>query len=180
MVGLFTLLLMSCGDKQLSKEVDRQGNEVAGVPQGQFHRPGKECVVCHQDGGEASDHPFTLAGTVFASTNRQVGVAAASILLTDSDGSKFIATTNCVGNFFVRPSDWQPKYPIIVDIQKGDVRRTMSGPIGRQTDCAFCHKQNIDDPLSEVDHIYLFGTDEPGLLDGDPTCPVDPVVPGTK
>jgi len=56
----------------------------------------------------------------------------------------------------------------------------MSGPIGRQTDCAFCHKQNVGDPLSEVDHIYLFGTDEPGLPDGDPSCPVDPVVPGTK
>lgn len=170
----------ACVDPQVDREVSATGNEVANVPVGPLHRPGRECVVCHHDGGEASDHPFTLAGTIFAGTLRKVGVKDVEVLLTDADGSKFIAKTNCVGNFFVRPADWQPKYPILVDIQKNGIRRAMRGPIGREEDCAACHKLQVKDPFSESDYVSLFGADEPGFPDGDPTCPVDPVVPGTK
>lgn len=181
LVGLALLALVgACGDKELAREVDAQGNEVAGVPRGPLHRAGQRCAACHRDGGEAGAHPFSLAGTVFAQPARQVGVADVEILLSDSDGSKFVARTNCVGNFFVRPEEWQPHYPVIVDVQKNGVRREMSSVIGRADDCATCHKVAVTDPFADVGHVYLFGTDEPGLPDGDPSCPVDPVRPGTQ
>lgn len=179
--SVFALIaLVSCGDKLLDQQAAEQGNEVDRVPLGEFHRPGQRCVTCHRADGEASDHPFALGGTVFAQPNRDVGVGGVEVLLTDSDGSKFIARTNCVGNFFVKTTDWTPHYPIILDIQKSGVRRSMRSPIGREGDCAACHRLAVEDPLSQLPHVYLFSGDEPGLPDGEPTCPVDPVRPGTK
>ena len=118
-------LLASCADKYLDNQAAEQGNEVDRVPVGELHRPGQRCVTCHREDGQSSDHPFALGGTVFAQPNRQVGVNGVEVLLTDSDGSKFIAKTNCVGNFFVKTTDWTPHFPIIVDIQKNGVRRSM-------------------------------------------------------
>jgi len=175
------LAALSCNnDDVIEDQVALQGNEVERVPVGEFHRAGRRCVVCHHEGGESSEHPFVVAGTIFAQQKRDVGVGGAEVLLTDSDGSKFIAKTNCVGNFFVKPADWAPKYPIIVDIQKSGVRRSMRSAIGREGDCGSCHKVAVTNPLAEMEHVYLFGTDEPGLPGGDPACPVDPVRPGAQ
>ena len=177
---LTALVVVACGDKLLDEQEADQGNEVARVPVGELHRAGQRCVTCHRKDGAASDHPFTLGGTVFAQPGRDVGVNGVEVLLTDSDGSKFIAHTNCVGNFFIKTTDWTPHYPIIVDIQKNGVRRSMTSPIGREGDCAACHKLAVSDPLSQMPHIYLFAGDEPGLPNGDPTCSVDPVRVGTQ
>lgn len=176
---LAAALLLSCADPVPDARVEAQGNEVERVPVGELHRAGKQCVVCHREGGEASDHPFTVAGTVFAQPNRAVGVGGVEVLLTDSDGTKVTARTNCVGNFFVRKAEWQPRYPIIVDIQKGTTRRSMRSAIGREGDCAACHKTEVQDPLREMGHIYLYSGDEPGLPDGDRSCAVDPRRPGS-
>lgn len=53
-------------------------------------------------------------------------------------------------------------------------------PIGRNQGCGGCHKLAVQDRLSQLPHIYLYGTDEPGAPDGDPTCPTSPIRPGTK
>jgi hypothetical protein len=171
----------SCSDPVLDDTIDEQGNETANIPKGELHRAGQRCVVCHQDGGEAGDSPFTLAGTIFAQPNKQIGVDRAEIRLTDSDGTKHLVKTNCVGNFFVRPSEWQPKFPILVEVFKNGVRRRMTGPIGREADCSGCHVLSIPpaDPFSQVPHVYLFGTDEPGMPEGNPECSVDPKRPGS-
>jgi hypothetical protein len=173
---------VSCTDPVLDDLVAAQGNETEGIEKGPFHRAGQRCVVCHQDGGEASDSPFTLAGTIFAQPNRQVGVGGAEIRLTDADGTKYIAKTNCVGNFFIKPSEWEPKFPVLVSVYKAGVQRAMQAPIGREADCAGCHSLDLPpkDPFTKMPHIYLFGTDEPSAKDGDPACPVDPVRPGTQ
>jgi hypothetical protein len=172
----------SCTDPVLDQIVEEQGNETQRIDKGEFHRVGQRCTACHQEGGEASNSPFTLAGTVFAQPNRQVGVGGVEIRLTDADGTKHTAKTNCVGNFFVKPSEWVPKFPILVDIAKDGVRRSMRSPIGRETDCAGCHTLAIPpaDPFSQVGHIYLYAGDEPGRPNGDDSCPVDPVRPGTQ
>ncbi len=170
----------ACTDPVLDQRVAEQGNEVDKIDKGQYHRAGSRCVVCHQESGEASDSPFTLAGTVFAQPLRQVGVGDVAILLTDADGTKYTAKTNCVGNFFVKPGEWTPKFPVLVAIEKNGVRRSMRSPIGRDADCAGCHKLDVGDPLVEVDHLVLYNSDEPGRPDGDPACPVDPVRAGTK
>lgn len=171
----------SCSDPVLDDTIDDQGNETKGIPAGPLHRAGQRCVACHQPGGTASDSPFVLAGTVFAQPKRQVGVEAAEVRLTDSDGTSFITKTNCVGNFFIKASEWDPKFPILVEIGKGGVRRRMVSPIGRATDCSQCHTLAIPpkDPYSELGHIYLFPTDEVGSPDGASDCAVDPVRPGS-
>jgi hypothetical protein len=171
----------SCTDPVLDETVDDQGKETENIDQGEFHRAGQRCTACHQEGGEAADSPFTLAGTVFAQPSRQVGVSGVEIRLTDADGTKHTAKTNCVGNFFIKATDWVPKFPILVDIAKGGVRRRMNSPIGRETDCAGCHTLAIPpaDPFSQVGHIYLFSSDEPGSPEGDSDCKVDPLRPGS-
>jgi hypothetical protein len=171
---------VSCRDPVLDDTVKAQGKETQGIPVGEFHRAGQRCTICHQDTGPASQ-AYALAGTIFAQPNRQVGVGKVEIRLTDSDGTKFTAKTNCVGNFFITASDWTPKFPILVAIAKNGSVREMTSPIGRATDCAECHTLAIPpvDPFSQMPQIYLYTSDEPGQPDGDPTCPVDPVRPGS-
>jgi hypothetical protein len=166
----------SCADPVLSDAVDAQGNETSGIDKGEFHRAGQPCVTCHQAGGPASDFPYTVAGTVFAQPLRQVGVELAEIRMTDADGTKHTAKTNCVGNFFVTAKEWQPKFPILVEVGKGNVRRSMRSAIGRDGSCAGCHAQELEpgDPLAQVGHIYLYATDEPGSPEGAADCKVDP------
>lgn len=170
----------SCTDPVLDKAVDRLGKETQNVDKGPYHRPGQPCLLCHQEGGSASNAPFTVAGTIFAQPNRWVGVESAEVRMTDAEGTKYIAKTNCTGNFFVKPEEWNPHFPILVEVGKGSVRRSMKSVIGREGSCAGCHAMADPDPLSQVGHIDLFAGDEPGFPNGsDKDCPVDPVVPGT-
>src|SRR4051812_20867204 len=99
-------------DPVLDDAVSAQGKETASIDTGEFHRAGQKCTACHVEGGPASNAPFSIAGTVFASPDREVGVGAAEIRMTDAEGTKFIAKTNCVGNFFVKPGDWDPHFPV--------------------------------------------------------------------
>jgi cytochrome c553 len=172
---------LSCADPVLSDAIAAQGNETSGVDKGEFHRAGQPCVTCHQEGSPASDSPFTVAGTVFAQPKRQIGVESAEVRMTDADGTKFTAKTNCVGNFFVKPAEWQPRFPILVEVAKNNVRRSMRSAIGREASCAGCHSTDLEpaDPFSQVGHIYLFATDEPGSPEGVADCKVDPKRPGT-
>lgn len=186
LVAVAVTPFVSCGsDPVLSDQIASLGNETAGVPKGEFHRPGQPCVVCHQEGGPASDFPYTVAGTVFAQPNRQVGVERAEIRMTDSGGTKHIAYTNCVGNFKVTADEWDPKFPIIVEIAKGNVKRAMQGTIGRDPSCGNCHSIDFQppDPFSQVKHIYLFSGDEPGAPNGASDCggdgSIDPERPGS-
>lgn len=170
----------SCTDPVLDQTIEDQGNETQGIEKGEYHRAGQRCVACHLEGGKSST-VFSIAGTIFAQPARQVGVGGVEVRMTDSDGTKYTAKTNCVGNFFVKPSEWNPKFPILVDIFKGGTRRSMRSQIGRAADCAECHHLDIPvkDPLSQMPHIYLFGGDEPGSPQGAADCPVDPIRPGS-
>ena len=181
LTGLTGLTFLSCADPVLSDAVSAQGNETSGIEKGPFHRAGQPCVTCHQEGGPASKFPYTVAGTVFAQPLRQVGVEKVEVRMTDSDGTKFTAKTNCVGNFMVTAGEWQPKFPILVEIAKNNVRRSMRSAIGREGSCAGCHTTDImpADPLSTVGHIYLFASDEPGSPEGAADCKVDPKRPGS-
>lgn len=141
------------------------------------HRAGQPCGVCHQAGGEASSD-FSIAGTVFAGPGSLVGVEGARIDLVDSAGTSppidKPVLTNCVGNFFVRRSDWNPAYPIAVRVSKNGVSRTMQTEIARASSCAECHvaKVPLDDPFSQVTQIYLFADQDPAgkslVCDRDP------------
>jgi len=173
-VVLAIAAVAACGmDPIHDGAVAEQGKETTGVPIGEFHRAGQPCVVCHADSGPAST-VFSVAGTVFAGPNNTVGVGGATVQMTDAKGSKFEKTTNCVGNFFVKPSDWDPAFPILVRVAKGAAKRSMKTPIGREPSCGNCHVRVIDDDnrFGSMPHIYLFGDVDPQGPAKD--CPVNP------
>ncbi len=176
-LGLAVAGIMSCADPEISGGAAALGKETSGIPKGAFHRAGQPCVVCHQDQGPAADKPFVVAGSIFASPLRMVGVNNAEIRMTDSEGTKFTTKTNCVGNFMVTPTQWRPHFPILVSIAKDNIVRQMQGPIGRDGSCAHCHANGVppDDPFSQTGHVYLYGGDEPGSPNGDVTCAANPI-----
>jgi hypothetical protein len=180
-VAIALVALASCSDPVLDGAIEAQGNETQNVPAGPLHRPGQPCVVCHQDKGTAASSPFTVAGTIFAQPLRQVGVEGAEVRMADADGTNFTAKTNCAGNFFVTAKEWSPKFPIIVEVAKNGVRRSMRSVVGRDASCSSCHSPEIQraDPFAQVGHIYLYGADEPGSPEGAADCQVDPRRPGT-
>ncbi|MFO0675581.1 MAG: hypothetical protein U0169_03545 [Polyangiaceae bacterium] len=172
----------ACGDYVTDKLVERQGDETPGYPVGEFHRPGQQCSACHGQNGSAKPE-FTVSGTIFSGPQSLVGVDSVEVQMTDAVGTRYIAKTNCVGNFFVKPDEWSPKFPILVRIKKGFTAVQMQSPIGREGSCAGCHKAK---PLTQAEsrssmpHVQLFGGDEPpstGSSDGG-VCPVDASVPG--
>ena len=165
-----SLFALSCTDPIHDGGVKATGCEVGGVPKGPLHRAGQPCGVCHQESGPAASI-FTVSGTIFAQPSNLVGVDQATVTFTDARGSVHTTQTNCVGNFFVRPEEWTPSFPILVRVSKNaSPPADMQSQIGRETSCANCHVTSIppDDPTSQVPHVYL-GIDEP-----KPACDVDP------
>lgn len=176
-LGLLSLIaLVRCTDPVPDRLVEAQGkDELKGYPEGQYHRPGQVCTACHRENGEATT-AFSMAGTIFSGPQDLTGVYNAEVQLTDSVGTSFIAKTNCVGNFFVKPEEWSPKFPVLVRVHKGTTALSMHGPIGRETSCNKCHVahvQSAEELHRTTPHIALFGGPEPdpGVPEGG--CPVD-------
>ena len=171
------LAILSCS----ADPIQADGIKALGKEKGtanEFHRAGQSCGICHQSGGAASTD-FSVSGTVFASSESLVGVEGARIDLVDANKTSPPASmpllTNCVGNFFVKRTDWDPAFPIAVRVSKGGVSRTMQSPINRAGSCGECHKAQVplSDPFSSLRPVFIFG------VDGDPngkakTCDRDP------
>jgi hypothetical protein len=94
---------------------------------------------------------MTLGGTVFA-TLTQAGtdplpVADVDIKLIDSFGEVYPPKgaaplkTNCIGNFFVTKEQWDPGFPLTVEIlcPPPSGRQKMATRIARDGSCASCH-----------------------------------------
>jgi len=160
-------------------EVDELGPEASNIPQGQYHRAGQPCVVCHGSEGPAKAQ-FSIAGTIFnwpGATSALVGAGGVTVSLEDDSQSRFQVTTNCVGNFWVNPSDWNPQFPVLVAIAGGATTQTMQSHIGREPSCGQCHQlQGANNYFRSPGTIYLQRTDDPNFK-GDPTCPVQPPTP---
>lgn len=171
--------------------VSQLGPEASSIPKGEFHRAGQPCVVCHGDDGPANEK-FSIAGTVFYGPNTTgiglIGASGATVYLEDDNQTKFQVTTNCVGNFWVRPQDWQPAFPVLVTVAgptagNGMAQRSMNSHIGREPSCGMCHQvaSYPTQPGAVVNYyqtpgtIYLTG-DDPNYK-GDPMCPVQPPSP---
>jgi hypothetical protein len=164
----------ACSDPVHDGAIAAQGKETTGVPIGEFHRAGQPCTVCHEEHGPASNSVFTVAGTIFAGPDKLVGVDSADVEMTDSGGTPYTAHTNCVGNFFVKPEQWNPKFPVLVRVAKGSAKRSMRTPIGREATCNNCHVTVINDEnqFGSMPHVYLFGGDDPSGPSKD--CIVNP------
>ncbi len=163
--------------------VNALGPEAANIPKGQYHRAGQPCVVCHGSEGPASTQ-FSIAGTVFfgpATSAAPIGVGNVTVQLEDDSQSKWSATTNCVGNFWVSPSDWSPKFPVLVSVagspEGTPLSVSMNSHIGRDPSCGDCHQYPTNlNYFQTPGLIHLSGADDPKYT-GDPSCPVQPPVP---
>ncbi len=160
----------SCVDPVHDAQIKALGPEVAGVPQGEYHRAGQPCATCHEDTGPAKT-VFSVAGTIFYGRERQIGAGNVQVLMVDSNGTIPPKTfTNCVGNFFLTKDQWDPAFPIYVDIQQGTTTARMNSQISRESSCAGCHHDppNYDTP----GHIRLAESD--ALVKIPTGCPVSP------
>jgi cytochrome c553 len=150
------------------------------TPNGEFHRAGQPCLACHGPEGPAQTQ-FAVAGTIFwHPTADQIGVDQATVSIIDSLGANPQLTTNCVGNFFVKPEDWPggsgPAFPLRVEIFKDGTKYsdTMTTQINRAGSCADCHGYPAN--YNSVGLIYTV----PDNVATDPLptdCPVNPANP---
>lgn len=134
---LFAAGMLSCTDPVLDQKIAELGPE-QGSP-GPDHRPGQPCVLCHSEFGTASGI-FTVAGTVYESPTSPKGAQGVQVLLRAADNSQFTATTGISGNFQIRKNEWDPPFPLLVQIYKEGVAiQKMQSHIGREPSCATCH-----------------------------------------
>jgi hypothetical protein len=147
----------SCADPIREDATAALGGEPSGVRPGPNHRPGQPCLVCHDEGGEAS--PFTIAGTVYVDPNSDKVVGGVDVIVIDSAGRVFTSKTNCAGNFYITPNQFRPRYPIWIDMRAGTVHRSMESPSYREGSCAACHWEPRGP--SSAGRVYLI--DDPSV-----------------
>ncbi len=146
-----------CTDPIHDGAVKTLGGEKSNIPKGEFHRAGQPCVVCHQESGPASS-VFSAGGTIFDTATSLVGVGDVEVQLVDSTTNKaWRVKTNCVGNFFVKKSDWNPQFPVLVHLVYNNATVEMTSPIGQEPSCANCHASTLEpaNPAAQVGHIYV-------------------------
>lgn len=133
MAGLW---LLGCGDPLREEASIELGPEVPGIARGPLHRAGQPCLVCH-DGGAAT--AFSVAGTVYRLADADEPASGVVVSLIDARGAEHRAATNCAGNFFVRPGDYSPEFPLWIAIERGEWRQVMDSPVNGDGSCAACH-----------------------------------------
>jgi hypothetical protein len=143
---------MSCTDPVRDKQISDLGDEPGDVPQGPLHRPGQPCVVCHSDGGPASDMKFAVAGTIFETADKDaMGANEVTVLFIDASSNQRQTVTNEAGNFYIPDGDWPDlTYPFKVGIVKANTPVQMHSTINREPSCNFCHEPTPGSP-----HSYL-------------------------
>lgn len=151
-VALLGLLVGCSADPMHDDRVDALGPEAPGVSPGPLHRPGQPCVLCHGGKGPGDD-VFSFAGTVFKQPDSLEPLPDAIVRFVDSERHHYVTATNCAGNFFVHPADFDPTSPVWVSVVFGGIPIEMSSPIFRSGSCADCHG---DPPsASSVGHVYF-------------------------
>jgi len=97
--------------------------------------------------------PFSLAGTVYVSADSLTPIDGVQVKVIDSLEHSFVTTTNCAGNFIVRPQEFTPDAPVWINMQRDEVFRVMNTAIYREGSCAGCHGDPQGPAL--VGHVYL-------------------------
>jgi hypothetical protein len=174
MVTALACLTPACSDPVRDRLLDSLGGERQGVPAGPLHRPGEPCLACHD--GTAAEARYSVAGTVYLYAGDDRPAPRVDVELIDSVGARFSARTNCAGNFFVAPEEFDPAFPLWTSVSfglakdggtasGGSSKIDMQSRIGRDGSCASCH---VNAPSrSATDRVHLYTTpvdpaDEPG------------------
>ncbi len=136
------------------------------LPESEFHRPGEPCATCHSSAGPA-DSQFVLGGTIFwGPRNYDRRVDGAYVRIKDARKTTKCFVTNCNGNFFVRPEEFEKlTFPLLVSVERTQdpynsnsprlAFKEMGGHIGREASCATCHILGLKD-FGSPGQIYLF------------------------
>ena len=138
-LSLAAVAALAACDPVQDQKTASLGDEAPGVRKGPTHRPGQPCTWCH-DGALFDPPAFSVAGTVFESPSKLVGVSGATVTMTDSAGKSYQTTSNEVGNFYVTPDQWTPHFPIPTTVIEYSQRKiTMYSEISWSSSCAECH-----------------------------------------
>ncbi len=102
---------------------------------------GEDCGSCHRAGGKAPEHPFTAAGSVFATPDgppARAGARGVVVALRDAGGREVRLETNSAGNF---ATERALRFPVAATIEDPATGRRTVGPVGRCTagSCDLCH-----------------------------------------
>lgn len=162
-LGFMALLASGCEDPVRQEQIAALGPEAANVLPGPLHRPGQPCLLCHEALGPAPR--FTVAGTVFQAPSEAQPVGGTEVRLIDSARRSFVAYTNCVGSFFVTPTEYEPVLPLWVSLSGLGLQIAMESPMHKDGDCGACHQGKKSQ--SSAGHVFL--SDDPLLADALPT-----------
>jgi hypothetical protein len=170
-VPLFSL---SCGNPAVDVRIAALGEEKEGVPPGEHHRPGQPCVLCHSSYGGA-EPIMTVGGTIFAGrVGDRIPANGAEVTFIDAFGNRSpVATTNCAGNFWLTEEQWNPGFPLLVEIicKNGagtEVRQSMATRIARDGSCAGCHE---DGPANQGTAGRVYCAETPSGFPPPENCP---------
>lgn len=102
--------------------------------------PGRHCIACHTENGQADGFNWTAAGTVYANKNSACnsgGLEGVKVEIADSTRKILITLfTNRTGNFYT--SEVRDFSNVIVRISKDGVTKEMKTP-QPTADCPSCH-----------------------------------------
>jgi hypothetical protein len=141
-----------CIDPVHDERVASLGPEAPGVEEGEFHRPGQPCTVCHGDKGPGSPS-FGVGGTVFEASSGRTPLVGAAVRMIDERLRTLVLTTNEAGNFYAESDDFSLSFPLWVSVDWGGRSVDMLTPVFRAGSCAECHA----DPAgpASVGHVYF-------------------------
>jgi hypothetical protein len=155
-------------------------DEVPGVAQSEYHRPGQPCLLCHGPYGGAKPE-MSVAGTIFAIPDPEgkhpLGVDGVKVTITDSFGDVKTKKTNCIGNFYITADEWEPGFPLAAKIEyptPGGAKDAttpayMTTRIGRDGSCAGCHQGARSE--SSPGWVYCLQADTDPFPAPDKSCP---------
>lgn len=126
-----------CSDPVQQEQVAALGPEAPEVPPGPLHRAGQPCLICHGAGGDAPR--FTAAGTVISTPELRQPAFGVQVRLIDAARRSYLAYTNCIGNFFIFPQEYEPVLPLWVSLSGYGAHIDMESPMHKDGDCGFCH-----------------------------------------
>lgn len=168
----------ACGNRAIDSRIEALGPEAPGIAPSEFHRPGQPCVLCHSD-YEGAEPEISVGGTIFGTPSKDgslpVVVEKAVVTLVDSEGEVRTATTNCAGNFFLTKEQWNPSFPLKVEVNYPDpadptrIRPAlpMQSRISRDGSCAGCHHGQ----RTQASPGFVFCEEAPKVPFTVPACP---------
>jgi len=176
--------VIGCANPAVDDRIEALGEEpLPDLNDFSYHRPGQPCVLCHGE-YEEEDPIMSIGGTVFQTPKKRIPVENARVRVWDSSGEPpRDKLTNCVGNFWFTKEEWNPLFPLHIEIEyqlegDDDFRvQPMLSRVGRDGSCAGCH-QDTPEPNTQYSpgRVYCTQDEATKFRRIREDCPVPPPV----